>query len=155
MLSFISTLSVISTLCHWLCFRARLKGNIVLVGTIIGFIRFRHTLSKRKIAEKSTRELFLPLCDHRTGQTQHHQELNCWSVTSRQGPWMFIFLVPARNVRSYSRGQSDHHHHHHHPCFKRQTATYWKRYQILPWVENFLVTLGLCDGTNLECPFHL
>lgn len=68
MLSFLSTPSFISTLCHWLCFRARLKGHTVLVGTIIQFTEFRHTLSKRKIAGKATREPFLPLCDHRNGQ---------------------------------------------------------------------------------------
>lgn len=77
-----------------------------------------HSLKKnksRKIYKATVLACVIPKMAH----THHPQELDCWSVTSRQGPQLFLFLVLARNIRSYGEGQSHHHH-----SLKRPTATY-------------------------------
>lgn len=108
------------TLCHWLCFRARLKGNIVLVSTkVIRFTELRHPLSKRKVAGKAAREPLLTSCNHRNGQYTSLSRIRLL-VNDKQSPQTFIFLVSARNNKSYGGGESHRHHH----CYKRWTATY-------------------------------
>lgn len=86
-------------------------------------VQWVKTYPLKKNCKKSYKATDFAYVIPKMANTHHPQELDCWSATSRQGPHLFLFLLPASNIRSYGEGQS----HHHHDCLKRPTATDQKR----------------------------